>query len=47
MNPRRSPAQEHIDYLSLQALLFRDGVRAPGWAAQIRLFFCHTKRLGA
>ncbi len=43
---RRSPAQEHVDYLSLQALLFRDGVRAPGWTAQIRLFFRHTKRLG-
>ena len=35
--------EEHIDYLSLQALLFQDGTL--NVFQQTRMFFAHTKRL--
>ena len=36
-------AQDHIDYLSLQALLFKQTTL--GFAGQIRIFFRHTRRI--
>ena len=35
--------QEHIDYLGIQALLFRR--TSMSFFAQLRVFFAHTKRI--
>ena len=39
--------EEHIDYLSLDALMFTPQRASLGFAAQIRLFFRNTRRLDA
>ncbi len=40
----RCPSQqEHIDYLGIQALLFRR--TSMSFFAQLRVFFAHTKRI--
>ena len=38
-----TPCQDHIDYLSLQALLFKQTTL--GFAGQIRLLFRHSRRI--
>ncbi len=38
-----SSQQEHIDYLGIQALLFKH--TSMGFFAQLRVFFAHTKRI--
>ena len=35
--------QEHIDYLSLQSLLFKQ--TSLGFVGQLKIFFKHTKRI--
>ena len=37
--------EEHIDYLSLQALMFQQQRAKLGFAGQVRLFFRNTRRL--
>jgi hypothetical protein len=37
------PTQEHIDYLSLQSLLFKQ--TSLGFVGQLKIFFKHTKRI--
>jgi hypothetical protein len=35
--------QDHIDYLSIQSLMFKD--TSLGFVGQVKLFFEHTKRI--
>ena len=37
--------EEHVDYLSLQALMFQQQRAKLGFSGQVRLFFRHTRRL--
>ena len=37
--------EEHIDYLSLNALMFEQQRAGLGFVGQVRLFFRHTRRL--
>jgi hypothetical protein len=43
LTARASAWQEHIDYLSVQSLLFQQNTL--GIAGQLKLFFMHTRRL--
>jgi hypothetical protein len=38
-----APSADHMDYLSVQALLFRR--TTVGFIGQIKLFYAHTKRI--
>ncbi len=45
MRDATNTAQEHIEYVSLQALLFQQATL--GLTGQVRVFYRHTRRLAS
>jgi hypothetical protein len=45
LTPHDSWLEQHVDYLSLQALLYRQQQRPPSLYGQLRLLMAHTKRV--